>query len=157
MKVWILVLLFLPMTISSAQEAEFKVELSHDTLLLGNYVELKFTLENVQGKFSPPELTGFKLVAGPNQASSYSIINGQVRQSSSYTYFLEPESEGTYVIGPATLKSSGRELQTPELRLIVKPNPEGLIQNPGSRLNKDTGPGVYPAPAKQNRKKTYRL
>jgi len=158
MKAWILALCFLPVVMATAQEAEFRVELSHDTLLLGNYVELRFTIENVQGKFSPPDLSGFKLLTGPNQASSYSIINGQVKQSSSYTYFIEPEAEGSYVIGPATLKTGNREMHTPEVTLIVRSNPDQLIQNPGGRLKyQDQDLRLRKAPAQQNRKKTYRL
>ncbi len=158
MKAWILALCLFPVMTATAQEAEFRVELSHDTLLLGNYVELRFTVENVQGKFSPPDLSGFKLLTGPNQSSSYSIINGQVKQSSSYTYFIEPQAEGSYVIGPATLKTPNKEMQTPEVTLIVQPNPDQLIQNPAGRLKyQDQDLKTRPSPTQQNRKKTYRL
>jgi hypothetical protein len=60
-----------------AQDPHFKVEVSSDTILLGNYFELKYTIENTQGDFNPPEFAGLKLVAGPNHASSYSIMNGK--------------------------------------------------------------------------------
>ncbi len=140
------------------QEPVFKVELSHDTLLLGNYVEVKYTLENIQGKFTAPDFAGLSLIAGPNHASSYSFINGEVKQTSSYVYFLKPEAEGQYIIGEATVKSGSQNYTTPAVNLTVIPNPDGQIQNPNSNLKKND-PGVIISPNNQSnpKKKTYRI
>lgn len=148
---------FIDLQVVRGQEVVFKVELSHDTLLLGNYAEIKFTIENVQGKFTAPGFAGLKIIAGPNQSSSYSFINGEVKQSSSYSYFIEPEAEGVYVIEPAKLKTADAELSTPEIQLIVKDNPQQIIQNPGGKQMKEM-PGVRISPQPQKpTKKTYRL
>ncbi|MBK9271437.1 MAG: BatD family protein [Saprospiraceae bacterium] len=141
-----------------AQDPVFKVELSHDSLLLGNYVELKYTLENIQGKFTPPDFPGMKLIAGPNHASSYSFINGEVKQTSSYVYFLMPEAEGNYIIGEATVQSGQQIFTTPEINLVVMPNPDRLIQNPNSDLkNADPGVIIKPKNNSAGKKKTYRI
>ena len=72
--------LFLCKTLS-AQGVEFTVNLSNDTVLLGNYIEVEYTISNGDGKFIPPLFAGLQLIAGPNKSSSYSVINGVVSQS----------------------------------------------------------------------------
>jgi len=112
------------------QTIDFNVSVSNDTLLMGNYLEVKFEINNVNGKFSPPDFAGWNIVAGPNSASSYSIINGEVNQSSSYTFYLEAQNEGDYMIGPAKLKAADKEYTTPELKIVVMENPDGIQQHP---------------------------
>ena len=121
-----------------AQSAKFSVSVSSDTILLGNYFELKFTVENAPSNgFEAPDLHEFNLVGGPNTSSSMSIVNGQVSQSATYTYYLEPMDIGVYTIKPAYLTSEEIALETPPIDIIVVPNPEGIIQRPhtpGKRL-----------------------
>jgi len=113
-----------------ASDIVFRVEVSTDTVLLGNYFELKFTVENARGSFVPPDFSGFELVGGPNQASSFSMINGVVTNSSSYTYYLEPLHEGLLYIEPASIDIDGKIMETPNLEIVVLPNPDGIIENP---------------------------
>ncbi|TVR89536.1 MAG: hypothetical protein EA411_02110 [Saprospirales bacterium] len=115
---------------SQSSEVSFKVEVSTDTILLGNYFEVKFTVENAQPNFSPPEFTDFDIVGGPNQSSSFSMINGQVRRSASFTYYLKPREEGVFYIDAAAIEVDGKYLETPPVEIFVLPNPDGIIENP---------------------------
>jgi hypothetical protein len=114
----------------TAQSIEFNVSVSNDTLLLGNYLEVKFEIINGNGKFKAPDFAGWNIVAGPNTASSYSIINGNVKQSSSYTYYLEAPTEGNFYIGEALLSATDKEYKTPPVWIVVQDNPEGIRQHP---------------------------
>ena len=153
--------LFLSKTLS-AQETEFKVEVSADTVLMGNYFEVKFTIENGKGKFVAPSFNGLKIVAGPNQSSSYSSMNGEVKQSSSYTYYMEADEEGVYIIPSAKLVFNNEELKTPEVKVVVVANPEGIKQNPNSFHNEFSFPPFRDSkkldstPTKKQ-KKTYKI
>jgi hypothetical protein len=113
-----------------AQDLDFKVSVSNDTLLLGNYLEVKFEINNGNGKFTAPDFAGWNVVSGPNSASSYSIINGEVNQRSSYTYYLEAPNEGEFIIDEAKLKTSEKEYKTPPVKIVVFGNPEGIRQHP---------------------------
>ena len=115
---------------SMAQQQEFRVELSSDSVLLGNYVEVSFVLLNIQGDFQVPEFEGMKLVGGPNQSSSMSSINGDVKKQMNYSYFLEPVEVGEYYIPPATLSSNSKVWETEPIKLYVLDNPEGIIEKP---------------------------
>jgi uncharacterized protein (DUF58 family) len=114
----------------AAQDATFKIEVSADTLLVGNYFELKYTVENTDGAFESPDLSSFDVIGGPNTSSSFSMINGSVTQSSSYSYYLRPPDIGVYTIPPAFLTTSKDTMATMPIDIIVVPNPEGIIQEP---------------------------
>jgi hypothetical protein len=114
-----------------AQASKFTVSVSSDTVLLGNYFELKYTIENASASgFEAPDLYQFNVISGPNTSSSISIINGEMSQSMSYTYYLEPGEIGVYTITPAYLTSEDVALETPPIDIIVVPNPDGIVQRP---------------------------
>lgn len=140
----------------NAQKLEFNVSVSSDTLLLGNYLEVKFEIMNGKGRFEAPEFAGWNIVAGPNTSSSFSIMNGEVKQSSSYSYYLEANSAGMYSISPAKLITEEGELKTPEIFISVLPNPQGIRQHPKNREESKffmDEPTATP-PAKSKRKPT---
>ena len=117
-----------------AQDARFTMEISTDSILLGNYFEVKFSLENASGQdFTPPEFVGFNVVSGPNQSMMTSIVNGSMTQSMSYTYYLEPKDIGNYFITAASIRTSDEVLETEPMEVIVLPNPDGVIQKPPRR------------------------
>lgn len=113
-----------------AQEARLIVEVSTDTVLLGNYFELKFTVENIQGRFEAPNLSAFQVVGGPNSSTSISMINGEVNRSAAYSYYLKPTDIGNYTIPPAYIVAGDQTLETVPLEIIVIPNPDGIVQHP---------------------------
>ncbi len=113
-----------------AQSVEFNVSVSNDTLMLGNFLEVKFEINNGNGKFIAPDFAGWNVISGPNTASSYSFMNGEVNQSSSYTYYLEAPAEGDFIINSAKLKTEDAELKTPPVKVVVIGNPDGKRQHP---------------------------
>jgi len=117
-----------------AQEAKFTVTVSNDSVLLGNYIEVTFSLENaVMEEFQAPVFEGFRIISGPNQSSSFSMMNGKVTQSASYSYYLEPKDIGNYYIAPAFVITEESTLETAPIEILVAPNPDGIIQNPQSK------------------------
>jgi len=113
-----------------AQDAKMLVEISADTILLGNYIQLRYTLENVGGKFEMPELEGMLLISGPNITSSMSMINGEVTQKASYTVYLKPVDIGNHYIGPAYIETESGVLESQPINITAIDNPDGLQQSP---------------------------
>jgi len=111
------------------QEINLMVEVSTDSILLGNYLEVKFTIENAGGDFDAPEFEGFVILSGPNTSSSFNMINGNVTQKASYSYIVKPVREGTLYIDPASFKTGGKVLETEPILIQVYPNPEGIEDN----------------------------
>lgn len=122
---------------SNAQDVKFTVEVSTDSILMGNYFQVTFKMENgAFNNFSAPDFQDFSIVGGPNQSSSMSIINGVSSQSMSYSYYLEPKEEGQFFIEPASVEIEGTILETEPLEIKVVPNPDGIIQTPNRRENR---------------------
>lgn len=160
----ILLLLAIALQQASAQDKpDFSVTLSTDTVLMGNYFELAFKLENERGdQFEPPDFKEFRVVGGPNQSSSFSIVNGEVSRSSSISYFLAPKTEGSFFIGPASIKAGEAILETPPVEVIVLPNPDGILQNPYQEELRQWPFSKEPLPQPdtpnvKKKRKTYRM
>lgn len=113
-----------------AQDAKLIVEISNDTLLIGNYIQVKFTLENFGGQFEMPELDGLRVISGPNTSSSMSMINGEIEQSSSYAFYLEPLDVGISTIGSSYIVTEQGTLESQPITLFVQSNPDGVQLNP---------------------------
>jgi hypothetical protein len=70
-----------------------------------------------------PDLSGFRLISGPSTSSSTSIqyINGQMTrtQSTTYSFVLMAMSEGSYTIGPASILSDGKTIESNPVTIQV--------------------------------------
>lgn len=112
-------------------EPQFSIEVSKTSVLLGNYIEVTFTLKNADGnKFEAPTFNGFDIVGGPNQSSSFSMVNGVTTQSSSYSYFIQPKDVGNFYVEPAFIEVEGKTLETQPIEIVVLENPDGIIEKP---------------------------
>ncbi len=128
--------LFAPNTWGQEKPVKFTVEVSTDSVLLGNYFEVKFILENANGQnFEAPAFEQFDVVSGPNFSTSYSMVNGEVTQSMTVTYYLEPKDIGSFYILPASVETDEKVLETTPLEVFVAPNPDGIQQNQPRRQN----------------------
>jgi hypothetical protein len=137
MKKWtsfLSVIIFCVSIVNGQSDPKVTVSISSDSILMGNVFILKYSLENESGDFSAPNLDDFVVVSGPNTSSSFSIMNGKMSQSSSYTYYLSPKESGNYYINPGAFKIKDLTLETALIQIIVLPNPEGIITEPGAEL-----------------------
>lgn len=117
-----------------AQDTKFTVTVSTDSVLMNNYFQVSFTLENAQGQeFEAPTFEEFNVISGPNMSTSISMMNGQMLQSVTYAYYLEPKDIGNYYIQPASIKTGDTYLETAPLEIAVVPNPDGIKQMPQQR------------------------
>lgn len=133
MKTTLLLLVLLPICagpLMAQSEPVFTVAVSTDSVLMNNYFSVTFTVENARVEdFSPPDFSeDFDLVSGPNMSSSMSIINGEMSQRCSYTFYLSPRKEGRYEIGAARVTADGDKLETKPLSIAIYPNPDGIRQ-----------------------------
>lgn len=119
---------------SNAQDAKFTIEVSTDSVLMGNYFQVSFKIENgAASNFTAPDFQGFSIVGGPNQSSTYSMVNGVSSQSMSYSYYLQPTEEGQFFIEPASIEIDGEIFETNPIEIKVAPNPDGIIQQPNKK------------------------
>lgn len=132
-------------------QGKFDIKVSSDTILLGNYIEVTFNIENTKGDFEAPKFNHFHQIGGPSTSSSISIINGKMTQSQSYTYILEPKDEGLQVIEPAFLQTGEDVLVTDPVEIFVLPNPMGIKDQPSRRKPQYEQEFREPSKPKSNR------
>lgn len=110
----------------------FSHTLSSDSILIGNWVELTYTLENLEGKFEAPTFTNLEIISGPNTSSSIQIINGDQSSTIRYSYLLKPTELGQLIIPPAYVVTDESSIEVAPLEIEVYPNPENIITPPES-------------------------
>ena len=120
----------------SQNDGTFTMDVSSDTVLLGNTFTLTYSIENLEGEFVPPDLSDFRVVHGPNVSSQFSSINGVVSRRSSYTYYLLPIEEGVGTIGSAKVGYDNEWAELEPVLIIIMDNPFGHENNFGSPLMK---------------------
>lgn len=156
-------LVFYSICMMWAQEASFTAIVNMDSVLIGNYIEVTFKADNIaNAKIEVPDFVGFHLINGPNIASSMQVINGDVTQSVSNTYWLEPKEVGQYFISPAQVRSGEELLETQPIEINVYHNPDGIVQK-APRKETDSSwfswpdQNATPKLPKKKKRKTYRM
>ena len=91
----------------------------------GQPFQLTYTINQRAGNIEPPEFTGFDYLAGPYTSTSQSstFVNGKFTSTyqQQYTYTLKAQKEGTFTLGPATIKVGSKQFTSNGVRLTVLP------------------------------------
>ncbi len=111
----------------------FTINVSSDSVLIGNYIKVAFEIENLDGKFEAPFFDGMTIISGPNVSSSMQIINGSKTSRQTYTYLVKPEDIGVYTITPAYCVTADKTYETLPTIISVNPNPDNIIEQPESQ------------------------
>ncbi|MAP55776.1 BatD family protein [Altibacter sp.] len=100
-------------------QVQFETKVSKTRLGINERLRVDFEMNQDGDNFNPPDFQGFRVVGGPNQAISNSYINGKRSYSKTYSYFLSPQSKGTFTIGQATIEIEGATYKTTPVRVEV--------------------------------------
>jgi len=100
-------------------QAVINVEVSADTVSPGETVKVIYSIENGEGRFQAPDVSGLPVISGPNISSSLMIQNGQKSSTQSYTYILMPEEEGDIIIPKALYHENGTDQTIEPIRITV--------------------------------------
>lgn len=101
------------------QEVSFVASSSANTISMGDQFEVTYTLNGNGKNFKAPNFEDFLVLSGPNQSQSIQIINGRLSQTISYSFILQPRSEGKFVIPPASIEVDGKKIQSNSLNIEV--------------------------------------
>ncbi len=158
MKKWLFIFsLSIPLSMTAQKDAKIRMEVSSDTIGLNNTLEVVIVIENAKTKrFNPPSFDGFA-VQGPSTATSMSIINGDMTQSATYTFYLTPREKGTFKIGSASVDTEGSVLKSDDKEIIVIESfdPEIKPRQRSQSLWDDNPFFMQQAPEKKKTKKKY--
>lgn len=127
------ILLSLPTLSSFADNVTFRAS-APNIVEVGERFRVQYTVNSQDvSNFSYPKFEGFDVMYGPStsQQSSFQYINGQMSQSSSYTYTftLMATKAGTYSIPPASVVVGGQTYKSQGLNIQVVPSSGGSRQS----------------------------
>ena len=119
-----------------AEDVIFKAS-APKQVVVGRPFQLTYSVNQRSRDLRAPEFTDFDVLSGPytSTSSSTSFVNGKRTSSfeQTYTYMLMARNEGTFTIGPATVKVDGENVQSNGVRIQVLPADEQPSQsNPSS-------------------------
>ncbi len=104
-------------------QGHFYVQISDRSISMDEELEVRFILEDPQGRvsdFRPPRFEGFRVVSGPSRISNVQIINGQKKEERAFAYLIKPLKTGNLTIGHATIKVGKITLRTQTVSVEVK-------------------------------------
>jgi hypothetical protein len=107
---------------SDSQSITFQASVDKNPVGLGDQIVLTFTLSNAGTgvkNLHMPDLSAFRIMAGPNQASSFQMINGAVSSSVTFTCVLQPKEVGKFTIGEASVEVGGKEYRSSSFTVEV--------------------------------------
>jgi len=100
---------------------QFVVTTSVKEVAVNQPFEVVYTLTNAKGSnFNPPNFGTAKIVSGPSQSSSTTIINGRQSSELSLTYMIMATQEGALNIGAASVRAGNKNLRSNTLQIAVK-------------------------------------
>lgn len=102
----------------NAQE-KFTATVNKNKLMVGERVQVTFKIVGDGDSFEPPSFSHFRVLSGPNKSSSMSWVNGRSSSSTSYSYILTPQKEGTYTIGVGKLIHKNTTYETKQITIEV--------------------------------------
>ncbi|MEL6942275.1 MAG: BatD family protein [Bacteroidota bacterium] len=101
-------------------QVDFRIVTDAKEVTLNGYFEVQFVLENGKGdQFSAPSFQALRVMGGPNQSMSTSIINGVVSSKATYGYILQPTRIGKVTIGRASVKVKDKTYRTEPITINV--------------------------------------
>lgn len=107
-----------------ADEVVFRAQ-APKQVVVGRPFQITFTVNQRSRDLRAPEFAEFDVLSGPytSTSSSTSFVNGKRTSSfeQTYTYMLMAQREGTFTIGPATVKVDGENVQSNGVRIQVLP------------------------------------
>jgi hypothetical protein len=113
-----------------AQSPAFTAQVSKNKVAIGEVFTVAFTLNGTGSNLTYPNFKGFEIYSGPNQSQSISMVNGNVSQSTTLSFYILAKVEGRYTIGAATVMSGNQKLETKPIVIdVVKGNPQPQQQN----------------------------
>ena len=111
----------------------FSASINKNPVAADEQFQLTYTLTANGSNFKPPGLAEFFVLSGPNQSTSMQFINGNMSQSVSYSYILQPKKEGTFKIEPATVESGGKVLVSNMVTVNVTKGGQGSQGGQGGK------------------------
>lgn len=102
-------------------QVKFSATVSSQKINKNEFVTLRLQIENATEvqSITPPVISNFQLVSGPNQESGVTSINGDVKRYIALSYVLQPRGPGNFSIPAATATADGKTYKSNAITIQV--------------------------------------
>ena len=115
-----LLLLLLCTTTVFAADVKLVASVSKSQVGVGEQFEIDYTITGAGSRFTPPDLSAFQVLSGPNISTSETIINGASSGSTTFSYILAATKEGSFTITAAAIVVNGHTVISSPLKIKVQ-------------------------------------
>ena len=127
-------------TFCVSAQVTFRAFVNESVVRESERFQITFEANDRWTNFSAPAFGPFRVVSGPNQSQSTSIVNGTMTTQFSYSYILQPTQTGTFAIPSARAEIKGSLLKTNPIEIKVvkdseKPRDKNDPQSVAARNN----------------------
>lgn len=113
-------ILFFLLTQTVFAQVEFTAKLSRTKIGQNENVRIDFVMNTSDGdNLELPSFENFRVVGGPYQQISQSIVNGKRSFSKSYGFTLQPTKQGVLTIESASIVINGQTYKTEPIQITV--------------------------------------
>ena len=120
-----------------AQDFTFTAATSRNSVKTGDRFQIQFSANQKVSNFKAPNLSNFRVLAGPSQSTQMSWVNGKTTHTISYTYTLMAIKEGEFTIGPAVAAYNDEAHKTNTIKISVGKGVK--VQQQNNNQNGNTG------------------
>ena len=134
------IILLLMVTIQTSLAAEVSAELSPKQVSLGEASLLTVSVSGAESVSDPvlPDVAGLRF-AGSGQSQSTTWVNGKMSAKIDFTYYIVPNTAGSFTIPSFEVKADGKSYTTEPQRLkVLKANQSTQSRSQGQSQVRDT-------------------
>lgn len=140
---WIFFLFALCVVYGKLNAQGFYAQVNSKKVQVGVPFEYAVVISVAATNFSPPNFKDVDVVSGPNQSSSYQVVNGTMSQQVVISYGLVAKKDGKFTIGPASIVSNGQKMETNALSMEAVKGAVNPASNDASEYNKVGGNDLF--------------
>lgn len=141
------IVLFVILFSSSFYAQKFSASADRTIVGVNEQFQVDFTFEggdiNNINNFIPPSFSGLRILSGPNQSTSMTIINGKVSGSLTFSYILTASNIGEFTIGSASLVYQGNKYSTQPIKIKVDKSSSTQSKQSDTNIKEDLSKNVF--------------
>ncbi len=137
---YILLTTLLFSTAAAHAQVEVIASINKRVISINENVIFQVVIEGSQNASKPTfeKLQGFDILQGPSTSTQMSFVNGRQSKSITFSYILQPKSEGTQTIGPVAVKVGSQKYRTKAILVeVVKGNKKNNSSDITGEVPKD--------------------
>lgn len=104
---------------SAAQDSLFTVTGPPGPVAVNEHFFLRWVVRDQVEDWTPPDMRGLRIVAGPSESTSMSNVNGVVSNEHGWMYRVMAERPGRIVVPPMRVRIAGEWISSPPAHILV--------------------------------------